>query len=76
MGRSPKVLRSDSALSIALKILQESEKPLNVREITKLVLEQKSLTSKTPYNTISAILQRSDRVTKIGKATYTLKIDA
>ena len=70
-----KYLRKGSILSIALKLLKESEKPMNVKEITKLVLEEKSLIGKTPYNTISAILQRSDLVTKIGKATYVLKAD-
>ena len=72
---STKYLRKGSVLSIALKLLKESEKPMNVKDITKLVLEEKSLIGKTPYNTISAILQRSDLVTKIGKATYTLKAD-
>ena len=72
---STKYLRKGSVLSIALKLLKESEKPMNVKEITKLVLEEKSLIGKTPYNTISAILQRSDLVTKIGKATYVLKAD-
>ena len=55
---STKYLRKGSVLSIALKLLKESEKSMNVKEITKLVLEEKSLIGKTPYNTISAILQR------------------
>ena len=75
MARPTHILHKGSVLSIALKLLKESEKPMNVKEITKLLLEEKSLTSKTPYNTISAILQRSDLVTKIGKATYVLKAD-
>jgi len=75
MGRPPKVLRSGSTLSIALKILEESEKPMKIKDITKLVLEKKSLTTKTPYNTVSAILQRSEYVTKVGKATYALKTE-
>lgn len=75
MGRPPKELRKGSSLTIALKILKESERPMNVKEITKIVLEKKSFKGKTPYNTISAVLQRSDRVTKVGKATYALNTD-
>jgi len=68
-----KSLRGKSTHSIILSVLKENGKPMKVKEITKQVLEKKSFTSKTPYNSISAILQRSNFVTKTGMATYELK---
>jgi hypothetical protein len=73
MGRPPKSLRKNSIHSIAIKLLTDSKKPMTVKEIKKVVLEKKSLTTKTPSNTINSILQRSDFVKRIGKGTFVLK---
>jgi hypothetical protein len=70
-----KALRGKSTHSVILKVLKENGKPMKVKEITKQVLEKKSFKSKTPYNSISAVLQRSIFVTKTGMATYELKTE-
>ena len=72
MGRPNQSYRENSSLAIILKLLKESTSPLTVKELTKLVLEKKQLSGKTPDRTISGVLQRSDRVVKVGKATYTI----
>ena len=72
MGRPVQSFRKGSSLSIILDLLKESGKTMTVSEITKLVLEKKSLSSKTPERTISAVLQRSKRVKKVSKATYAI----
>ena len=72
MGRPNKSYRENSSLAIILKLLKESNSPMTVKELTKLVLEKKQLSGKTPDRTISGVLQRSDRVVKVGKATYTI----
>ena len=72
MGNPHQYIRKNSSLSIILELLKESDKPMTVREITKLVLEKKTFTTKTPERTISAVLQRSKRVIKVGKATYAI----
>ena len=72
MGRPNQSFRENSSLAIILKLLKESNSPMTVKELTKLVLEKKQLSGKTPDRTISGVLQRSDRVVKVGKATYTI----
>ena len=72
MGRPNQSFRENSSLAIILKLLKESNPPMTVKELTKLVLEKKQLSGKTPDRTISGVLQRSDRVVKVGKATYTI----
>ena len=72
MKRSTQPLRGNSSLAIILKLLKESDSPMTVKELTKLVLEEKQLSGKTPERTISAVLQRSHRVVKVGKATYAI----
>ena len=72
MGRPNQSFRENSSLAIILKLLKESNSPMTVKELTKLVLEKKRLSGKTPDRTISAILQRSNRVIKVGKAAYTI----
>ena len=72
MGRPNQSFRENSSLAIILKLLKESDSPMTVKELTKLVLEKKQLSGKTPERTISGVLQRSDRVVKVGKATYAL----
>jgi len=72
MKRSTQPLRGNSSLAIILKLLKESDSPMTVKELTKLVLEEKQLSGKTPERTISAVLQRSNRVVKVGKATYAI----
>ena len=72
MGRPNQSYRENSSLAIILKVLKESDSPMTVKELTKLVLEKKQLSGKTPERTISGVLQRSDRVVKVGKATYAL----
>ena len=72
MKRSTQPLQGNSSLAIILKLLKESDSPMTVKELTKLVLEEKQLSGKTPERTISAVLQRSNRVVKVGKATYAI----
>ena len=72
MKRSTQPLRGNSSLAIILKLLKESDSPMTVKELTNLVLEEKQLSGKTPERTISAVLQRSHRVVKVGKATYAI----
>ena len=72
MKRSTQPLRGNSSLAIILKLLKESDSPMTVKELTNLVLEEKQLSGKTPERTISAVLQRSYRVVKVGKATYAI----
>ena len=72
MGRPNQSYRENSSLAIILKLLKESNSPMTVKELTKLVLEKKQLSGKTPDRTISGVLQRSNRVIKVGKATYTI----
>jgi len=55
------------------KILEEENRPMKVAELTKKVQEMRIISSKNPMNTVSAILQRSNHVTKVSKATYSLK---
>lgn len=45
---------------------------MKIKEITKLVLTEKSIKSKTPYKSVSAVLQRSEFVIKTNKATFAL----
>ena len=72
MGRPNQSFRENSSLAIILKLLKESNSPMTVKELTKLVLEKKQLSGKTPDRTISGVLQRSNRVIKVGKAAYTI----
>ena len=72
MKRSTQPLRGNSSLAIILKLLKESDSAMTVKELSKLVLEEKPLSGKTPERTISGVLQRSDRVVKVGKATYAI----
>lgn len=73
MSDTPKEFRKESVHKIAYNILKNSEKPMKVKEIVKQVLEKKQLHTKTPTNTISAILQRSEYFVKVDRATYTIK---
>jgi hypothetical protein len=72
MGRPVQSFRKGSSLSIILNLLKKKGTSMTVSEITKQVLEKKSLSSKTPERTISAILQRSKRVKKVSMATYAI----
>ena len=73
MDGSSRIRNENSMHSLAIKILKESEKPMKIREITNKILEQKSISSKNPYTTVSAILQRSQYTTRVAKGTYTIK---
>jgi hypothetical protein len=75
MKRSTVQLRRGSSHSIAIEMLKKAGKPLTVKEITKEIMSKNPLAGKTPHHTVNAILQRSDLVTRVGKATYALKID-
>ncbi len=71
-GKS-KVYNDTSVHAIALKIMKEHSKPMTIKEIANLVLQQKKISSKFPYQTISSVLQRSQYIKRVGKATYQLK---
>lgn len=72
MGRYNQSFRENSSLAIILKVLTESDTQMSVKELTKLVLEKKQLSGKTPDRTISAILQRSQRVVKVSNGKYAI----
>lgn len=67
-----KIGKDTSVHAIALKIMKEHNKPMTVKEITKLVLEKKTISSKVPYQTISSILQRSQYVKRVSRSTFQL----
>lgn len=73
IGRPPNLLNESSIHSHIIKILKKSNKPMTVIEITKQVLKQRSIKSKTPTNTVFATLQRSNFATKTGVSTFKLK---
>ena len=66
-------MKTSSIHACILKILEEENRSMKVAELTKKVQEMRIISSKNPMNTVSAILQRSSRVTKVSKATYSLK---
>jgi len=73
IGRPPNRLTKTSIHSSVIKILEKSKRPMTVIEITKKVSKQMPIKGKTPTNTVFAILQRSDFVTKTGVSTFKLK---
>ena len=73
MSSSPKNIISGSIHSIIHTFLKKSGKPTSVKEITKIVLENKQLKTKTPQNTINSILQRSEYFVKVSRGTYSIK---
>tara|TARA_B110000438_G_scaffold240049_1_gene238563 strand:+ start:220 stop:450 length:231 start_codon:yes stop_codon:yes gene_type:complete len=73
MSSSPKTILPESIHSIIHTFLKKSGKPTSVKEITKIVLENKQLKTKTPQNTINAILQRSEYFVKVSRGTYSIK---
>ena len=66
-------MKTSSIHACILKILEEENRSMKVAELTKKVQEMRIISSKNPMNTVSAILQRSNHVTKVSKATYSLK---
>ena len=72
MGHHNTSFHKNSALAIILKVLIELDTPISVKELTRIVLEKKQLSGKTPDRTISAILQRSPRVVRVSKGKYAI----
>jgi len=66
------VWKKNSVHAIAIKVLKENGSPMTIKEITKSVLKQREIKSKTPYNSVSAVMQRSKFIKKVGRGKYTL----
>lgn len=58
--------------SIALRILENEGRPMTIKELTKMILEEKNVSGKTPASTLSSVLQRSRYVQRVGKGKYML----
>jgi len=58
--------------SMAIRILEREGRPMKIKELTKMILEEKNVAGKTPYNTLNSVLQRSKYVQRIGKGLYKL----
>ena len=59
--------------AIAVKILKKSNKPMRVIDITNQVLKIKNINSKTPLNSVCAILQTSKYVVRVDRGLYKYK---
>jgi len=57
---------------LAKKILEESNEPMSVREITEQILKIKSVIGKTPDKSISSVLQGSKEFRRVRPGTYTI----
>ena len=66
------VWKKDSVHAIAIEILKENGSSMTIKEITKLVLKQREIKSKTPYNSVNSVLQRSKFTKKAGLGKYEL----
>jgi len=66
------IWEKNSVHAIAIKILKEKGSPMTIKEITKSVLKKRKIKSKTPYNSVNAVLQRSKFTKKVGLGKYTL----
>lgn len=58
---------------LAAKILQDSDHPLSVNEITKKILERKVISSNTPNSSVSAALQKSNKFKRVRPGFYELR---
>ena len=72
MGGTSDTWGNGSIHAIAIKILKEKGSPMTIKKITESVLEQREIKSKTPYNSVSAVMQRSKFTKKVGMGKYTL----
>ena len=70
--KSSKLRSKTSIHAHIIRILESEKKPMTVKELTKLIQMQRTISSKRPTSTVSAILQRSEHVKKVGKATFSL----
>jgi len=57
---------------LAYTVLKEKAKPMNYKDITKEVLRFKSVTGKTPAQSLRATIAKDRRFKKVGKGTYAL----
>lgn len=81
MGKSKNLkivgVRSSSASTslhgTVVKVLKQSGKPLNVREITDRVLKIKKILSKTPLNSVAHTLYTSKHAERVSFGMYRYK---
>lgn len=73
MDGKSRIRNKDSVHARVISILKEFDKPMTTKEITDIILEQRSISSKNPYTTVSAILQRSQYTERVGRGTYAIK---
>ena len=57
---------------IVLETFQAEGRPMNISEITKVVLQKRPLASKEPERTIYSILYRGKEFKRVGPATFAI----
>jgi len=63
-------LKVTSIHGLVLKILYNQKRPMTIFEITEKVKKIKKFKGKTPYQTISAVLQRSKYTKRVNRGIY------
>ena len=57
---------------VAYEVLRQAGKPMHISEITDFVSKKVALRSKRPKNTVNSVLQRHDKVIRVGKGVFTI----
>lgn len=69
---STRSLHNNSLHRVIVEILKKENKPMRISEITREVLKKRRMPSQKPYNTVSAIVQKSFYIKKVERGIYKL----
>ncbi len=65
-------MKSTTVAGIAEEILRARKRPLHYLELTRLILEKRTITSRTPANTVSSVLATDARFKRVAEGVYAL----
>lgn len=65
-------MKSTTVADLAEEILRARKHPLHYLELTRLILEKRTITSRTPANTVSSVLATNPRFKRVAEGVYAL----
>ena len=63
---------SNSIASVAEGILRAKNQPMHYLELTRLILKQRPISSRVPYNTVASVLVTNPRFKRVAEGVYAL----
>ena len=65
---------SNSIASVAEGILRAKNQPMHYLELTRLILKQRPISSRVPYNTVASVLVTNPRFKRVAEGVYALAV--